>query len=143
LEKQSENVTEYNRADEWISYMAGFSEINPVPIAGMNTRRVITFASSASQKICKEPGFFKKSSIFVPDDKEEILHLPKESPPSRIYRHTTPGTACFPENIARINELPAVNFWYTLFSHSDKEEIKRRNRKVLTMGTSNLERNGW
>jgi hypothetical protein len=121
--------------------MEGFSEINLNPITGMKTHREITSASSTPQKTCKEPGFYENRPLFAPDDKEEIVPLLKESTTSRIYRQIIPGTACFPENIARIGELPDVNFRYIFFKHSDKEEIKRLNGKVLTIGTSNLEQN--
>jgi hypothetical protein len=113
--------------------------MNPNPRAGMDAKGVITFASTAPQKIYKKLGFFENPSLFVPDNKEEILLLHKESTDSKISREITLNTACFSENIARIRELQDVSFRNIFFNQADKEEIKRLPGKDRAIGTSNRE----
>lgn len=128
-----------NRADERIRWLESFNEMNPNPIVGMGAKEIITSASSATQKIIKELGFFENPSLFVPDGKEEVLRQLKEISDFRISREITLNTACFSENIARIRELLDVKFRYIFFSQPYKEEIKRLTGKDLVIGTSNRE----
>ena len=129
-------MAERNRADEMIRGLASFSEMNP--IVGMDAQGVITCANSATQKTYKDLGVLKNPSLFVPDDKEEILHL-KESTKSQIYWEIALKTACFSENITPIRESQDVNFRYIFFYQTYKEEIKQLTGQNLAIGTSNRE----
>ncbi len=130
-------MAECNHTNERIRGLASFSDMNP--IAGMDARGVITFADSAPQKTLKELGFFKNPSLFVPDDKEEILRMLKESTESRLSREITFNPACFLRKYRAYREVLVVNFRNIFFNQKYKEEIMQLTGKDLAIGTSNRE----
>lgn len=59
-----------------LTFFPVFPEMNPNPIVGTDTRRVITFANSATQKTCNTQGVPENPVLFFPDDKEITKSLP-------------------------------------------------------------------
>jgi len=132
-------VAECNHADEMIRWLANFPDVNPNPIAGTDPHGIIACANSATQKNLKERGFKKNPPLYFADDKDEILHSQKESTEFKIYGELSRNTAYVPENIPRLRELQNVNFCYTLFYQTCKEEITRHPGENLAIGTGNRE----
>jgi hypothetical protein len=114
--------------EEKILRLTFFPEMNPNPIVGIDTRRVITFANSATQKTCNAQGVPENPLLFFPDDKE-ITKSP-------LSRKITLNTAYLSENIARICEFQEVTFRSIFFNQTYKEEIQQRTGKHIPLDSN-------
>ena len=73
-----------NGTDERIRQMANFPDNNPNPIIEMDSRGKITFTNLATLITLNELGLPENPLLFVPDDRDEILRLFKESVESQL-----------------------------------------------------------
>lgn len=99
--------------EEKILRLTFFPDWNPTPIVGINTRRVITFADSATQKTYNVLGVPENPVLFFPDNK-----VISKSP---LSRKITLNTAYFSENIARIYKFQEVALRSSFFKQTYKE----------------------
>jgi transcriptional regulator of aromatic amino acid metabolism len=100
----SEPEKEENR-NQWL---ASFPETNPNPVIEVNGKGKITFANPATYSTLTSLGLPPDPELFLPDDKEEIFRLLKESDDSQLYREVNLNHSWFSENIALNHELQVI-----------------------------------
>ncbi len=124
-----------NRTDERIRQMANFPDNNPNPIIEMDSRGKITFTNLATLITLNELGLPENPILFVPDDRDEILRLLKESVESQLEREIKLNTAWFLEKIALDHELHVVRIFAVNITRRKQAEMDlvRKNEELFTI----------
>jgi PAS domain S-box-containing protein len=126
------DVTERKRADERIRWLASFPEMNPNPVIEMDAQGTITYANIATLTTLKNLGLADNPAVFVPEDKDEILHILHHGTEPQIYREITLNNQTFAENIALNHELHVLRIYTrNITDHKRDEEALIRNSEEL------------
>jgi len=130
-----EAVAKPDSGDKKIRWLASFPEMDPNPVIEMDARGVVTFANPATYRTLTDLGLPKNPSVFIPDDKEEIVRLLSEGTESRIYREITLKTAWFSENISLIPEFQVFRMYVMdITGHKRaEEELARKNDELAVL----------
>jgi PAS domain S-box-containing protein len=106
--------------------------MNPNPVIELDANGIITFANEATHKTLKALGIPENPALFVPDDKEEILRLLRESAELQVYKEIKLNDAWFSENIALNRGLRVVRIYVAdITEHKRAEEALRERLKEL------------
>jgi PAS domain S-box-containing protein len=119
------DITDRKQAEERIRWLASFPELNPTPVIEMDAQGTITFANPATQKALRDLGLPENPALFVPEDKEDILRLLRETGESQVYREITLKNETFAEDITLNHELHVVR----IYTH-DITERKNREKEI-------------
>jgi len=112
--------------------------MNLNPMVGIIARGIITPAIPEMLKTLNKPVFLKLSSLFFPEGNEILKnqHAGWQIPGKKPYHK-----AGFTEKLARIFQLPDMNFQYTFFIHVPNEGFKKKFCKYFAVNTGHLEEN--
>jgi len=126
------DITERKRAEKWIRWLASFPELNPNPIIEMDAQGTITFSNVAAQENLKKLGLPENPALFIPEDKEDILRMLRETNELQVYREITLNNETFAENISLNHELNVVRIYTRNVSERKRaEEALRETNEYL------------
>ena len=135
---QGIDITRSERAEDRIRWLASFPEMDPNPVIEMDAQGTITFANSSTQKILKELGLPENPALFIPEDKEDILRLLRETDEPQVNREITLNNETFAENISLNRTLNVVRM-YTLNITRQKRAEQERERFLAELEQKNAE----
>jgi PAS domain S-box-containing protein len=119
----SRDITERKRAEERIRWLASFPELNPNPVIEMDEEGTITFANAATYNTLRDLGLPENPAAFVPEDKEDILRLLRETGESQLYREITLNNNIFAEDITLNRELNVVRIYTRNITERKRSEV--------------------
>ncbi|MCX6695978.1 MAG: PAS domain S-box protein [Methanoregula sp.] len=135
---QGIDITRSERAEVRIRWLASFPEMDPNPVIEMDAQGTITFANSSTQKTLKELGLPENPALFIPEDKEDILRLLRETDEPQVNREITLNNETFAENISLNRTLNVVRM-YTLNITRQKRAEQERARFLAELEQKNAE----
>jgi len=138
------DITERKRAEERIRWLASFPEMNPNPVIEMDAQGTITFANAAALTTLRDLGLPEDPALFVPENKEEILRLLRETGESRVNREIILNNKTFAEDIALNHELRVVRFYIqNITNRKVAEEALEKSVQLLNDTGEMAKVGGW
>jgi len=126
------DITDRKRAEKWIRWLASFPELNPNPIIEMDAQGTITFSNVAAQENLKKMGLPENPALFIPEDKEDILRMLRETNELQVYREITLNDETFAENISLNHALNVVRIYTKNVTERKRaEEALRESNEYL------------
>lgn len=107
----SQDITSGKTAETEIRWLASFPELNPDPVIELDAEGTVTFANPAAKKALLDLGFPPDPSLFLPQDRQEILQLLNQGTESQVVREITLGSQSFEENIALESGLQVIRIY--------------------------------
>jgi PAS domain S-box-containing protein len=135
---QGVDITEQKKALDRIRWLASFPELNPNPVVEMNGRGEITFANAITKKTLLNLGLPDDPSLFLPDDKDELLRILHETENLQAYREVTLAGETFAETIS-LNHILQVVRIYILNITEKKRYQDEREQLISDLEQKNAE----
>ena len=128
----SQDITSGKTAETEIRWLASFPELNPDPVIELDAEGTVTFANSATKKNLLDLGLPPDPSLFLPEDRQEILQLLKQGTQSQVLREITLGSQNFEENIAMEIGLQVIRIYARNITKRKRAEeaLKEETRKL-------------
>ncbi len=119
-----EDITERKLVEGQIRWLASFPEMNPNPVIEMDAQGTITFANAATLKTLRDLGLPENPALFVPENKEDILRLLRETGELQVNREIILNNEIFAEDITLNHELRVIRIYARNITDRKRAEVE-------------------